>query len=72
MTRLIEVVSSWLRADGRANKVPGGRAIAREFVRFQSDLPAIAARNGLELGELTFRDLRSIATEWILAETVRS
>ena len=48
--------------------MPGGRAIAAEFERFQAGLPIIAATKRLEPDELTFKDLTAIAAEWILAE----
>lgn len=67
--RLIETISTWLRDQAREKGIPGGRAIAAEFGRFQADLPAIAQSKQLEPGELTFLDLTNIATEWILAES---
>jgi hypothetical protein len=66
---LIEQIATWLRDEGRNGAVPGGRAIASEFVRFKVDLPAIAASKRLDVDELTFKDLAAIATEWILAES---
>lgn len=66
--RLIEQIATWLRDVAGDPNVPGGRAIAAEFVRFRADLPAIAASKRLEPDELTFKDLTAIAAEWILAE----
>jgi hypothetical protein len=65
--RLIEEIASWLRNQGRDQRVPGGRAIAAEFGRFQADLPGIAASQSLERDELTFKDLCAIAARWIKA-----
>ncbi len=69
VNHLIERIATWLRDEGRNSAVPGGRAIASEFVRFKAGLPAIAASKRLDIDELTFRDLAAIATEWILAES---
>lgn len=67
--RLIEEIATWLRDEARDPNVPGGRAIAGEFERFRTDLPAIAAAKRLEPDELTFKDLTAIAAEWILADS---
>jgi hypothetical protein len=66
--RLIDGVASWLRDEARDPDVPGGRAIAAEYVRFCEDLPAIAAAKRLETDELTFKDLTAIAAQWIIQE----
>lgn len=67
--RLIEEVATWLRDESRDQDVPGGRAIAKEFGRFRSDLLAIAASKRLEPDELTFKDLIAIAATWILEDS---
>ena len=67
--RLIEGVSTWLRDEARDPDVPGGRAIAAEFERFQAELPVIAAAKRLEMDELTFKDLTAIAAAWIVADS---
>jgi hypothetical protein len=66
--RLIEEIARWLRNEVGDSRVPGGRAMAAEFERFNAVLPAIAATKQLEPDELTFKDLTVIAVEWILAE----
>jgi hypothetical protein len=65
--RLIEEIATWLRDQARDQRVPGGRAIAAEFIRFQADLPEIADSQRLARDELTFNDLRVIAAKWIKA-----
>ena len=67
---LIEHVATWLRDHGRNPLVPGGRAIAAEFTRFVADVPAICASKAFERGELTFRDYRAMAVEWIAADNL--
>jgi len=67
--RLIEEVATWLRDESRDRDIPGGRAIATEFGRFRSDLPAIAASKRLEPDELTFKDLIAIAATWIVDDS---
>lgn len=68
IARLIEEISTWLRDQAGDDGIPGGRAIASEFERFQADLPTIAQLKQLEPGELTFRDLTNIAAAWIVAD----
>lgn len=67
---LIEHVATWLRDHGRSLPVPGGRAIAVEFERFVDDIPAICASKTLDPEELTFRDYRAMAGEWIAADNL--
>ena len=50
-------------------RVPGGRAIADEFKKFQVDLPDILKLRRLEPRELTFKDFHMLAANWILAES---
>lgn len=67
--QLIEDIAAWLRREANDPKIPGGLAICAEFVRFQTDLIAIAKTKKLERRELTYSDVSQIATEWILAES---
>jgi len=71
VSRLIAEVAAWLRDEAHDANVPGGRAIAAEFARFRADLPGIAVAQHLEIDELTFKDLTSIAAAWILAANAR-
>lgn len=64
----IERVAAWLRDQSNDRKIPGGRAISAEFVRFYAALPKIAASKQLQMDELTFRDFWSASAEWIAAE----
>jgi hypothetical protein len=66
--QLIEEVVNWLRDEAHLDR-PGGRAIAQEFQRFRADLPVVAAAKQLEPEELTFKDLRAIAAEWIVEDS---
>jgi hypothetical protein len=67
--RLIQELANWLRDFGKDSKVPGGKAIAAEFLRFKTDLTRITAKKQLELSDLTFRDLADIAATWVLEES---
>jgi hypothetical protein len=67
--RLIQELANWLRDFGKDPKVPGGKAIAAEFLRFKTDLTRITAKKQLELSDLTFRDLADIAATWVLEES---
>jgi hypothetical protein len=64
----IEDIAAWLRREANDPKVPGGRVIAGEFVRFERDLIDIIKSKRLERSELTFSDLSHVAADWISAE----
>jgi hypothetical protein len=66
--KLIEKTATWLRDEAQDPNVPGGRAIAQEFGRFQAVLPGICAVKRLHSDEITFKDLHAMAAGWILAE----
>lgn len=66
---LIQEVAIWLRDEVRDRRVPGGKAIASEFERFQADLPEILALLQLEPDELTFKEFRKIALDWIVEDS---
>ncbi|OYX01408.1 MAG: hypothetical protein B7Z12_14245 [Caulobacter vibrioides] len=66
-TVCIEVVATWLRVQSRSKTVPGGRAMAREFEAFELALPQLCAGLQLEIDEMTFGDLTSLASEYIAA-----
>jgi hypothetical protein len=68
VAKLIEQVATWFRDEVRDPKVPGGRAIAREYVKFEGMIPAVCALKRLDPDELTFQDYRALAAEWIVAE----
>ncbi len=65
--RCIEEVATWLRDQSRARTVPGGRAIAAEFVTFERELSAICRARGLEPDELTFGDFTTLVEEYLTA-----
>lgn len=63
--RLIERLAAWLRDKSNDPLVPGGRQIAREFIRFQKLLPNFCARRQIEPDELTFGDLTTLVAAYI-------
>lgn len=65
VAKLIEILAAWLRDQSGDQKVPGGRAIAREFAEFTVQLPAICADRNLDVGELTFGDYTSIVVQYL-------
>jgi hypothetical protein len=69
VTKLIEQVATWFRDEVRDPKVPGGRAIAREYEKFGALIPDVCALKRLDPEELTFQDYRAMAAEWIVAES---
>lgn len=66
-TACIEAVATWLRVQSRSKTVPGGRAMAREFERFEAQLPGLCLGLQLEVDEMTFRDLTTLTSEYIAA-----
>lgn len=67
--RLVEEIATWFRDEAGDACVPGGRAIAAEFKRFQADLPDILRVRKLEPQELTFKDFHMLAANWIVADS---
>ncbi|WP_426042731.1 hypothetical protein [Brevundimonas sp. TWP2-3-4b1] len=63
----IEAVAGWLRVQSRSKTVPGGRAMAAEFQGFEAVLPALCLDLRLEVDEMTFGDLTTLASEYIAA-----
>ena len=62
-------IATWFRDEARDARVPGGRAIADAFKRFQADLPDILRVQKLEPQELTFKDFHMLAANWIVADS---
>lgn len=62
---LIAELAAWLRAETKDPKVPGGRAINNEFLRFEKELPLLLNAIKLAKAELTFLDYRKLAENWI-------
>lgn len=58
-------VAAWLRNKSRRKSVPGGAAIAAEYVIFQAALPEFLIRLGLLQDEMTFSDYLSIVEAFI-------
>lgn len=65
----ISQLASWLRAETKDPRIPGGRAIGSEFVRFQKELPLLLNKIRLAKSEVTFLDYRKLAQNWIISET---
>jgi hypothetical protein len=62
---LIAELAAWLRAETKDPKVPGGRAINKEFKNFEKELPLLLKAIKLAKAELTFLDYRKLAENWI-------
>ena len=60
----ISAVTGWLRTQSR-RAMPGGKRVADEFARFQSELPATLEALDLAPDEATFIDFVSIASTHI-------
>ncbi len=66
---LIRELASWLRNETADKKVPGGKAIASDFRRFQGDIPAVCATRHLDPAELNFQDFVWLAAQWIRTDS---
>jgi hypothetical protein len=64
---LIEKCAAWFRSHAANSKVPGGRAIAKDYAAFSAKLPAMCGFRHLDPAELTFQDYCKLAAEWIVA-----
>ncbi len=63
---LISKLAAWLRAETKDPKIPGGKAIDREFLKFQRELPLLLKAISLAKSEVTFLDYRKLAENWIV------
>ena len=66
MSKLISELASWLRAETRDQKIPGGTAINNEFRKFRKELPALLKTIKLAKNEMTFPDYLKLAETWII------
>jgi hypothetical protein len=69
--QLVMELAAWLRTELHDSKIPGGSAIAREFTKFQRQLPKLCRAIKLRPGELTFVDYRRLTIEWIVSSLVK-
>lgn len=65
--RAIRAVRDWLQASPQRIRSAGGGEIIDRYRRFQRDLPAICAEEGLEAHRLTFIDRSTLITDWLRA-----
>ena len=65
---LLQKLASWFRTEAADPDVPGGKVIAREFVRFSDQVPLMCKTRHLDPAELTFQDFHRLAAAWIVAE----
>ncbi|MGP0090197.1 MAG: hypothetical protein ACLPKB_09605 [Xanthobacteraceae bacterium] len=62
--KAVSITTDWLRnCSGKAT--PGGSEVYRQYVRFNSRLPALCRELRLRPVEVTFNDYTNIATEWL-------
>jgi hypothetical protein len=62
---LIKKIRDWLSSVTDTKQQPGGAAIARQFVAFQSDIVIICERLKLERPDLTFGDYGNVVRAWL-------
>ncbi|WP_020179284.1 hypothetical protein [Methylopila sp. M107] len=67
VTTLIVELAAWLRTQPQGSRIPGGQAIAADYVEFERLLPLICAARELQVDELLFGDFNAIATEYVAA-----
>ena len=63
--RAIRALRDWLQASSRRTGLAGGGEIVERYRRFQIDLPAVCAEEGLEPDKLTFIDLSTLVADWL-------
>lgn len=63
--RAIRAVRDWLQAASKHKSLAGAGEIIQRYRRFQNELLAICAEEGLEADGLTFIDLSSVITDWL-------
>lgn len=61
----ITKTAAWLRSKSRRTTVPGGAAIAVEYLEFQAALPSILAGLDLQEEEVTFSDYLALIESYI-------
>lgn len=61
----IRELRTWLATASKRKALPGGKDIHKRYKRFQADLPALCAELKLQPDEVTFKDLRQIAVDWL-------
>jgi hypothetical protein len=66
--KILKQLATSFRDEVRDPKVLGGRAIAREYEKFEGMIPEVCTLKRLDPEELTFQDYRAMAAEWIVAE----
>ena len=62
---LIKKIRDWLSTVTDTKQQPGGAAIARQFLAFQTDISAICDRLKLERSDLTFVDYGNVVRAWL-------
>lgn len=63
--KAIAIVVIWLRQQSKATTIPGGHAVATEYVAFLERLPDILAARQVEDREMTFGDYSAIVAAWL-------
>ena len=65
-SELIMELAAWLRSETKDHKIPGGKAINQEFLKFHKELPVLLKTIKLARSEITFLDYRKLAENWII------
>ena len=69
--RVATHIRDWLRDSSQDASIPGGGEVFRWSQQFQLDLPQQCQSAKLSPTELTFCDLRTLISEWLLRDAVR-
>jgi hypothetical protein len=65
------VVRNWLRGVRGGFVLPGGEAIYRRYLSFETDLPILCSTLSLNRRALEFNDLRTVIDEWLRSNPPR-
>jgi hypothetical protein len=61
----IRELRTWLATESRRKRLPGGQDIFNRYQRFQAVLPSLCEELRLAPEEVTFKDLRQMAADWL-------
>lgn len=65
VTHAITKTAAWLRSKSRRTTIPGGAAIAAEYIKFQGDLPKLLQELNLNADEMTYSDYLTLIENYV-------
>lgn len=65
VAQAITKTAAWLRSKSRRTTIPGGAAIAAEYIKFQADLPNLLQVLNLSPDEMTYSDHLALIENYV-------